>query len=331
MGSVTGRARSLESVISICLLVVLFLIGAVIFVKQSDYDMSRFGIGETGLPRSETSSMFGNIAPGGFETLSKSEFYTSENLYEKIDGKAPLYLESGFEKLSTQRFVNINDQSQWMELYLYDMGNIKNAFGVYSVQKRADSEVFAPVKFAYKTANAVYFVHGKYYIELVGSAESNELFEAIEEAAQKLQANLAVGNESVIAELEFFPRENLVADSIKLYTANAFGFEGLTDTFTAQYKIGGESVTVFLIKRANPKDAEAVAESYSSFLIENGAVAKSTAKKIFEGKVMDFYGTTEIVFTTGAFTAGVHEAEKQQTAENLAEILIKKLNSLDNE
>ena len=43
-------------------------------------------------------------------------------------------------------------------------------------------------------------------------------------------------------------------------------------------------------------------------------------------KIVDFYGMTEIVFTTGPFVAGVHEAEKQQTAEKLAMILISKLN-----
>ncbi len=331
MGSVPGRARRLESVISICLLVVLILTGVGVFVKQSDYDMSRFGIDATGLPRPETASEFGNIVPGGFETLSKAEFYTSENLYEKINGKAPLYLESGFEELSTQRFFNINDQSQWMELYIYDMGNIKNAFGVYSVQKRADSEAFASVKFAYKTANALYFVHGKYYVEIISSAESNELFKAIEEAAQKVQANLVVDNEIGIAELAFFPQENLVSDSIKLYLVNAFGFEGLTDTFTARYKFGDETNTAFLSQRANPKDAEAIAENYRSFLIENGAVVKNTENKLLEGKVMDLFGTTEIVFTTGPFVAGVHEAENQQTAERIAEMFIKKLNSLDNE
>ncbi len=335
MSQVPGRAKRPESVISICLLVILFLTGAVILVKQSDYDMSRFGISTAVIPKLDTQDSkfeipfeLNSLAPAGFETLSKAEVYNPKNLYEKINGKAPLYIESGFEELSTQRFISINDQSLWMELYAYDMGNVKNAFSVYSVQKRAESEAFPSVQFAYKTGNALYFVHGKYYIEIVGSAESGELFRAIAEVARKIQANLAIDHDTEIAELALFPQENLILGSVKLYLANAFGFERLTNTFTAKYGAGRESVTAFLSKRADSKDAEAIAESYCNFLIENGAVTKNTTNKAIEGKVMDFYGTTEIVFTAGPFVAGIHEAENQQAAEKIAEVLINRLNSI---
>ena len=217
-----------------------------------------------------------------------------------------------------------------MELYAYDMSTVKNAFSVYSVQRRAESEDFPPMRLAYKTGNALYFVHGKYYIELVGSSESGELFRAIAEAARKIQANLAVDHDTGIAELAMFPQENLVLGSIKLYLASAFGFGKLTDIFTAKYRLGNETVTAFLSKRVDSGDAEAIAESYRNFLIENGAVTKSATNKTVEGKVMDFYGTTEIVFTAGPFVAGIHEAENQQAAEKLAEILINRLNEIIN-
>lgn len=317
--------KRVESVVSICLLAALFLIGAAIFVKQSDYDMSRFGISAAALPEQKATSRFGDIAPADFQSLSE-EVYNSETLYEKINGKAPLYLESGFKELSTQRFASINNPELWMELYVYDMGNIKSAFSVYSVQKRVESQKFTTMQFGYKTSNALYFVHGRYYIEMVGSAESEELFAAMEETAQKLEADLAV-SDTEITEFKMFPQENLIPDSFKLYTVSAFGFEGLTDIFTAKYELGGETVTAFISKRDNTKEAELIAERYRDFLIENGAAVKNTNNKMLEGKVMDLFGTTEIVFTVGPFLAGVHEAENQQTAEKLAEILINRLNN----
>jgi len=335
MGSVPVRAKRLESVISICLLGILSLIGFGVFIKQSDYKISQYGTDATPTPKLETQSSefetpfkLSSLTPAGFETLSKVEVYNSENLYEKINGKAPLYTESGFEELATQRFVSTSDRSLWMELFVYDMGTVKNAFSVYSVQRRAESEAFPLMRLAYKTGNALYFVHGKYYIELVGSSESGELFSAIAEVARKIQANLAIDYDTGIAELTLFPQENLVSGSIKLYLANAFGFERLTNTFTAKYQFGNETVTAFLSKRADSKDAEAIAESYRNFLIENGAVIKNTTNKALEGKVMNFYDTTEIVFTVGPFVSGIHEAENQQAAEKLAEILINRLNEI---
>jgi len=105
----------------------------------------------------------------------------------------------------------------------------------------------------------------------------------------------------------------------------AFGFEGLTDTFTARYKIDGETIIAFLSKRVDSNDAQLTAESYYNFLIDNGGVAKPIANKTIKAKVVDFYGTTEIIFVVGPFVGGIHEAENQQAAEKLAAKLISKL------
>jgi len=338
MASVPGRAKRLESVVSICLLAILFLIGTGILIKQSHYDMSRFGIETTSAELSpqklevdrEEETPLSTLVPAGFETLSKTEVYKPENLYEKINGKAPLYTESGFEKLSTQRFVSRDRENLWMELFVYDMAALRNAFSVYSMQRRAEAELFPPMRFAYKTGNALYFVHGKYYIELVGSSESGELLRAMAEVARKIRANLTIDYDTGIAELALFPQENLRREGIKLYLANAFGFEGLTNTFTARYSSGDNGLTAFLSRCSDPKQAQLTAESYYNFLIDNGGTAKSAINKTLEGKVIDFYDTTEIVFATGPFVAGIHEAEDQQAAEKLAEIILNKLNEAPN-
>ena len=329
MSATSSQARRLESAISICLIAILFLIAGAVFIKQFNYNMSRFGIDTTAAPRFEIPFELSSLVPAGFETFSEIETYNSENLYEKINGKAPLYIESGFEKLSTQRFISKDDESLWTELFVYDMGAIKNAFSVYSVQVRAEAEILPDMRFAYRTSNALFFVHGKYYVELVGSSESSELFNAMAAIAQQIRSDFAVDKVTQIAELSLFPSENIVPGSAKLYLANAFGFEELTDTFTVKYNIDGETITAFLSKRPNPKDAKKVAENYYDFLIDNGGVVKRPANetlRAIEGKVIDFYGTIEIVFAVGPFVAGIHEAENRQAAEKLAEILINRLN-----
>ena len=331
MGSIRRRARRLESVISICLLAILLLIAFGVFIKQFNYNMGRFGIQhQLGV---SPSSIGAGLAPAGFETLSEIEVYNSENLYEKINGKAPLYTESGFQELSTQRFVSKDDQNLWVELLVYDMATVRGAFSVFSVQRRADAgflSLFHP-SFGYRTSNALYFVHGKYYIELVGSSESNELFKAMTEIPDKLRKKLAVDKVTDIAELGLFPPENIIPGSAKLYLANAFGFQGLTDTFTSPYKFGDETVTAFFSRRRSPQDAKKVAESYYNFLIDNGGteISPMTIRGKSVGKMIDFYGTTEIIFATGPFAAGVHECENEQLAYELAAILFKKLAEME--
>ena len=330
MGSVLGRAKGLESAVSICIIVILFLIGLGVFVKQSDYDMSRFDIDTAGIELSSQQSgpavlLRKSEAAGaaGFKTLSEAEIYNPENLYEKINGKAPLYLESGFVELSTQRFINNNDDNLWMELFVYDMATTRNAFSVYSVQKRADVELLPSMQFAYKTSNGLYFVHGKYYIELVGSSESAELLGAMGQVADKISSTLPADKEANIDNLTLFPEEDLVLGSTKLYLTSAFGFEGLTDTFIARYKFADEAVTAFLSKKDSDAEAITVFENYYKFLLDNGGKELPTTNPKI--KFVDFYGTLEIVSVAGPFVFGIHEAENPQLAAKVQKRLINKL------
>jgi len=332
MSLLQKQAKNRESVISVCLMLFLLLIGAVVFVRQFDMDMSRFGIeAVTGLPpqKSQTEQKyqrnFSVFAPFGYVTLTAVEDYNSDNLYEKINGKAPFYTETGFKQLITQRFVSTEDQTLWMELYFYDMGNIRNAFSVFSRQRRPESTVVSSLgnpEFAYKTANGLYFVHGHYYIEVSGSAVAGKLLEAIMQLGRNIFDKIEVAGNKKIKEFDLFA-EGAIAGSFKLYLINAFGFEKLTHTLSARYEIDGEVLTAFVSQRADSENAKTIAEGYIKFLIENGATVK---KEISVGKVLDFYGTTEIVLSVGNFIAGVHEAENQQAAEKLIKILVDKLN-----
>ena len=339
MDSVPGRNKPLESAIGILLLSAFFLIGLGVFQRQIDVDMTRFGIYTTsaGLSSQQAEAIaqkpaLESLVPDGFEKLSEIETYNSENLYEKINGKAPLYIGAGFAKLSTQRFVSRADESLVMELYIFDMAGARNAFSVYSVQKRAEVEALPDMEFAYKTSNAFYLIHGEYYIELVGFSESDALSEAMAEVAGKIRSSLAVQDNTGIPEIEHLPRNNLVPGSVKLYLTDAFGFEGFNDVFACRYKVSDEPITAFLSKRSDPQAAQAAAESYYNFLIENGAEAKPTANttlKDIGAKVLDFYDTTEIIFAIGPFVGGIHEAEDQQAAEELAVGFVNKLKSND--
>jgi hypothetical protein len=322
MDSTSGRARKYESAIGICLLAILFLIAITILIKQSDYDMGRFSIEKTvGEP---ITAKLRSLAPAGFEILSE-EVYLADNLFEKINGKAPLYIESGFEKLFTQRLINKERESLWMELFIFDMAALKNAFSIYSVQRRPNVEFLPDMQFGYRTTDSPYFVHGKYYIEFIASSKSDELFTAMIEVAHNIQTNLPIEKITEISELTLFPQANLIAGSPKLYLASAFGFEGFTDIFTAQYKLGDETITAFFSKRPDSKDAQLLAKSYYDFLLENGGEVKPATNQTLEGKVVDFYDTTEIVSATGQFVYGIHEAESQKSAEKIAITLINKL------
>jgi hypothetical protein len=339
MYMLSGRARRFESVIGTVILFLLFATAVGVYVIQRDVNMARFGVGQISggagqiqPADEELASSLKSLATTDFPAVGNAEIYNADNLYEKIDGKAPMYQESGFEWLTTQRFANSKNPDLGLELYLYDMGNSRNAFSVYSRQKRADVKDLNDIPFGYKTSNAIYISHSRYYIEIIGFAESEELIGVMKGIAKKLSGQLAVGEEGRIAELGFFPHEGTVAGSWKLQLNNAFGFDGLADTYSAQYKADGKTVAIFFSRRSSADEARTLAKSYYDFLLTNGATSSPPASDVLKrlnAGVLDFYGTSEIVFAAGPFVAGVHEADDRQAAEKAAEVLIDRLKKIN--
>jgi hypothetical protein len=324
MQLISGRARTLESAVGVLILLILVATAVGIYFIQRDFNMARFGIA------SEQEQQ------GDFPPIGKAETYNNDNLYEKIDGKAPMYQEAGFVKLDTQRFAAKSNSEIGFELYTYDMNNTENAFSVYSRQKRADATDLSDLgasAFGYVAGNAICISLGKNYIEMIGSAESNELVDGMKGIAKDLSAKYKPTDKDKIVELGYFP-EGTVAGSWKLQIDNAFGFDGLTDAYSAQYKVGDKAVSIFFSRRKNADEAKTVAKNYYDFLITNGAKAVTVDSEILKSagtSVVDFYGSFEMVFSAGVFVGGVHEADNKQAAEKGAEVLIDQLKKVTGE
>ncbi len=178
------------------------------------------------------------------------------------------------------------------------------------------------LKFGYKAANSIYFAQNKYYVELIGFSQSQELIEKMTQLAAVMLKNEP---ETEIPELDYFPAENLITASQKLYLINAFGFEQFSDVFTADYNINGQQITAFLSKKPKVQDAAASAKAYYDFLISMGSETKSAKDNSLDIKILDTFGYVEIIFTISDFVGGVHQAQNQQIAEQLAKELINKL------
>ena len=73
----------------------------------------------------------------GFTPLAAAQSYGPDNLSDKIDGKAELYLSAGFKEMSCRSFTLENPQGAHLEVFVYDMGSPQNAYAVFSSQRRS--------------------------------------------------------------------------------------------------------------------------------------------------------------------------------------------------
>jgi hypothetical protein len=310
---------------------VLGLIAVGVSLKQFRYDPSVFSAAApqesaaAGRTVSATdSSPFLAFLPAELAVMSAPEKFGPENLSDKIDGKAEYYLSAGFRELQCQRFNVRGHPDSWLEIFVYEMDTPRHAFAVFSGQRRerATKANFAP--FAYQTQNALYFAHGRRYVEVVAADANDALMQAMVSFARQFVKGTAA-EQAELVELTLFPRENLREDSVMLLSADAFGFDRFDNVFTANYTVGNTEVTAFLSARKTNAEAATLADAYGNFLVEMGGTELKPSASIPGARLMEIAGTYELVFVRDEFLGGVHGAESKDAAETVAAALYQKL------
>lgn len=259
--------------------------------------------------------------PAGLVVFGPIEQFDEDTLSDKINGKADLYLTSGFRHLRCQRFALQDSEDDWFEWFVYDMGNVTQAFAVYSIQRRPESKPVELTEFAYATKNALYFVCGQFYVEAVAATPSQKLMEAVLGMARNFVAATKPGPMH-LPELDLFPAENLVPYSHTLQIATAFGFEGFNNMFTAKYNANGNQVLAYVTVLADTQQASALAQDYYRFLLANGGKDVVPSSALSGVRMVSLLDSYEVVFSHENIVGGVHAALSKQAAEQVtAELL----------
>jgi len=262
--------------------------------------------------------------PPELSAFSAPETFTADNLYDKVDGKADLYLTAGFVGLQCQRLALKATNDVWMEWFVYDMGTPPQAFSVFSLQRRAEAQTLDLTPFAYQTQNSLYFVSGRYYVEAVTAMPTEPMMAAMLAMARQFVMAHPPGAEE-IPELKLFPPENLEAGSQGLQIVDAFGFDQFTNVFTAKYRLpnGATNVAVlaFLELTKTPAVAAALRDAYRSFLLANGGKEIESPDAASTGKPIEFMGNFEIIFSQDNALAGIHAAPDAASAAKVAQQL----------
>jgi hypothetical protein len=328
----TGKPTKRETSIGFGILLVLAGIVIGVFLKQSHYNPAVLvgGALEAGIPRAPKTDLSGEFlmeVAAGLIPLNQLEEFGPENLSDKINGRAELYLSAGFLRLLCQRFAEANDPSSWMEAFIYDMGTTRRAFAVYSVQRRPDAEKVTFTEFAYRAENALFFLHGRYYLEIIASVTTPRMAEAMQVFALTFIGKSEVQGGD-IEELALFPREGLNEEGITFLISNAFGFDRFDNVFMADYAVGSTQLTAFLSMRETPSEASELAGAYHGFLLANGGVSVESDIGVPGAKVVKILDSFEVVFCHGKFLAGIHAAQDRSQAERHAIRLMQKLSEV---
>jgi hypothetical protein len=255
----------------------------------------------------------------GFTPLAPVESFGPDNLSDKIDGKAELYLPAGFKEMSCRKFALESAGKAYVEVFIYEMGSAQNAFAVFSGQRRPGSPGSPLTANAYSTANALFFTQGRFYVEIVADRAAEGLQNSLESYAKALLAKFPTKVAKKETDLKtLFPKEGLAPDTVRLCAADTFGCEGLNNFFTGEYSLKSGKATGFMARRDTPEQAQAEAQRYLDFLAANGYQKVQTPAAPANFSVLVLDNSYELVFVQGRTVAGVHDATSPEAALELA-------------
>jgi len=231
----------------------------------------------------------------GWSLQVGEQVYTSNNLWNIINGAADAYLSYDFQKLFTAEYIN--DQDKRLKVYIFEHSTPTNAFGIYSQERSNDYTFVSTGAQGFKSEDAYYFINGPYYVQI--STNDQGLSKEMKTLASQIEQNIDHPGELPQA-LNHFPTEGLVKNSEKYIAANFMGYSYLHSAFVADYKKQDQSFRVFII---HPEKQQAIGEMLTKYFDFVEQPADKREGEVI--KVEDPYNGEVWLYRHGKYLAGV--------------------------
>lgn len=199
-------------------------------------------------------------AVAGWTISDEVEVFNPDNLFDRINGAAPLFIENNFREMTSMEYKKGAD---YITIQAYRHATPEDAFGMYSSERSSDL-AFLPVGGeAQGDKTNLYFFAGNMYLKIwsnVSGDVSAELQSIGKGLAEKIDATAAY---PLVVRL--FPEEGKIPYSVSYITSNFIGHEFLRSVYTARYERGGQSFQLFILDGGTPEGVKDVLTQYMAF------------------------------------------------------------------
>lgn len=283
--------------------------------------ISILNAGEVELEKKNDSSLLSLLPEVRSWKLTEApQNYFPETLFEYINGAAEIYLAYEFNELIVGQYQKGN-QGASLSIEIYDMGDKKNSFGIYSAERFPGSKFISLGTQGYLEDEALNFIIGKFYIKLLcfDCGEESEDFLTLfsQEIVGKVKDK---GGLPTI--LELFPEEGLVQNSEKFILRNFMGYSFFHNGYIANYRLEEIEFDCFFVEGEKAEDVLNMLGKYLA------AKNKENVKEIPKGyRIKDRYYQNIYLARVENYLCGVLKIKDgfEEVGEKYLEMLIKSL------
>jgi len=259
-------------------------------------------------------SPFPPIDLTGWSRPDNTRVFTATNLWEKINGRADIYLTYNVATLTFGTYRGDKDMA--LDVYWYDMTEVDNAFGIYQAEYGGYAEPAPVGREGYRSGSSVFFWIGAHYVRLESPEESTELTEAALAVASAIAATVPDNGQPLWADA-LLPQQDRLPDSFEYQAESAFGLDFLSATFAADYESDAQRYKLFIHRAPDADSAAKTLAAYVQFFDDYGKVLQrgGDADSVLVG---ESGGVIDAVFATGRYLGGVSGTTNAQQARRRA-------------
>ncbi len=257
--------RFAQSLLAACFLSVLFVLTSGVAGTAGASQAAQPATGSPDLARLVP-------APSGWQATEPTRFFLPESLFEYIDGAAESFLGYDFRELAVAQLARQGSAGS-LTIEIYNMGEPRNAFGIYGAERYPDSRFIPVGTQGYYEEGSLNFFAGRYYVKLMcydcGPDAEAELTAIASGIVSR--AGAPAGFPPVLAA---FPRAGLVANSEKFVLRNYQGLAFLDNGYQASYAVDGQEFECFIIDCRDEAAAQALTARYLDHFRQAGLEIK---------------------------------------------------------
>jgi hypothetical protein len=198
----------------------------------------------------------------GWHRSPDVEVFNRDNLYERINGAAPLFLENHLEEMTAMEYTQGDN---YITLQAYRHTTPEDAFGMYASERSPEMTFYPGIGGeAQGDEYGLFFFSGCVYVKMAASDESRATHEVMQTIARTLaqQIDADAGYPPLFAS---FPEEGLIPYTAAYITQNYIGHDFLKPVYVADYERNGKKIQLFLIDGKTPEGARKILSDYFRF------------------------------------------------------------------
>jgi hypothetical protein len=239
--------------------------------------------------------------------------FTPENLWEKINGRADIYLAYRMVDMTFGTYRSEADPEQFVDVYQYDMGSPDNAFGIYRAELPPDPKPIDVGREGYATPGGVFFWKGQHYVRVEAADDNAVLAAAAEGVARALGKSITGSDQPLWAEA-ILPTADRVEGKFEYHASDAFSLDFLSDVFSAEYAVDGATFQTFIHRGEDAAATQRVFDAYRVFFKDYGSILREEGSEGFDMLIGDSGGIIDAVFVKGRYLGGVSGAPSVELA-----------------